>query len=294
MRRVPRRRFQALWLVLITAGLLGGATPQLALADAITCVPSAVAVGQSVSCSAVLTPLPSPPNIPAIDWGDRSAPTLGGQGTHVYSSPGTYMVSGELCFAPGTDPCAATFVPAQTTVTVSARPAPALATASPTPAPAGGSSGGLAVQVHTGWNLVSGPTGTILAAVGSLYSIGSGDGAYVSSAGDAPIAGGRGYWAFFPAATTVRLNGAGERRATVQAPAGQWIMIGNPSGVQATTVSGADQVLIWDAVAGGYEAVTQLAPGQGAWAISLNGGVITLTGTGTGTASVRPSPARHL
>lgn len=262
----------ARWLavsLLVAFGL--GVRPHRALADSIACSPTTVSVGQLVYCLAVLTPLPSPPNSPAIDWGDRSTPSPGTQATHSYASPGTYMVSGVLCFAVGTSPCAAVFAPVQTTVVVTPQ--------APVPSPTT-SAGGMSVPVQASWNLVGGPTGTVLGASGPLYSLGAGDSAYVSSPADAPITGGRGYWAYFAAATSVRLNGAGESSTTVQAPAGQWLMVGNPSGSQAVSIRGADEALAWDAAAGSYRSVTQLAIGQGAWVLSLSGGPITLTGIG--------------
>lgn len=156
---------------------------------------------------------------------------------------------------------------------------------------------GVQVRYAVGWNLVGGPTGTVFNALGSIYSLDSGDTSYDASAGDAPIAGGRGYRAYFPAATSVTLNGAGSGSFSVPAPAGRYLQIGNPSGVQAVTVSGADQVLAWDAAAGSYTIVTQLAVGQGAWALSVNGGTIELTATGapfslpTDTPTPAPSPS---
>jgi hypothetical protein len=149
---------------------------------------------------------------------------------------------------------------------------------------------GVPVRFTAGWNLVAGPAGTVFNAVGPAYTLGPADSAYVSSAGDAPVSGGKGYWAYFPADTTVTLNGAGAAGFNVQAPAGQYLTIGNPSGVQAVTVSGADQVLIWDAKAGSYQAVTQLAVGQGAWALSDNGGALTLTANGTPLAIPTDTP----
>jgi hypothetical protein len=51
-------------------------------------------------------------------------------------------------------------------------------------------------------------------------------------------------------------------------------MIGNPGNTTAT-VTGADVVYIYDGSQ--YRTVTSLTPGQGGWAISVAGGVATIT-----------------
>lgn len=154
---------------------------------------------------------------------------------------------------------------------------------------------GVSVTYKAGWNLVGGPDGTNVQGVGNLYTLGGGG--YTTSAGTDPVSGGKGYWAYYAADTTVTLNGAGLATATVPAPAGQYVMIGNPSGTQAVRVSGADSVFSYDPAAGAYRDGTTLAVGQGAWALSTVGGTITLTAFGPAqpiplaTATPSPSPA---
>src|SRR5438105_11811447 len=120
---------------------------------------------------------------------------------------------------------------------------------------------GVTVTYPAGWNLVGGPDGTVFNAGGNSYTLGAGDTAYVVNPGSAPIAGGKGYWMYFPSQTTVTLNGAGLSSVRVSAPAGQYVMIGNPSGTQMATVEGADQVLTYNVAAGMYNTATQLAIG---------------------------------
>jgi hypothetical protein len=153
---------------------------------------------------------------------------------------------------------------------------------------------GVSVQYAAGWNLVGGPAGTVFGAPGSAYSLGPSDSAYVGTPGTAPVEQGRGYWVFFPAATSVTLNGVGVDSLTIQAPAGRWITIGNPSGTRVATVSGADTVLTWDATGGQYRTAGLLQVGQGAWAFSQAGATLTLTGTGMPLPISTATPAPSL
>jgi hypothetical protein len=126
-----------------------------------------------------------------------------------------------------------------------------------------------------GWNLVAGPAGTIFTgAVGPLYTYQAGDTAYEAVPGTTASVGGRGYWAYFTQPATVVLAGPSAPSASVPAPAGQWVMVGNPSATMPAHVSGADLLFGYDPASGGYAAITTLAPGHGAWAISFSGGTI--------------------
>jgi len=149
---------------------------------------------------------------------------------------------------------------------------------------------GIGVTYHAGWNLIGGPDGTTLPGTIALLTMGPGDPDYVRLPAQGPIAGGRGYWAFFAADTTITLAGAGQMVAQVPAPPGQYIMIGNPSGVQSAVVSGADDVEVWDNATGTYQRTTVLGVGQGGWAMSRTGGIVTITGTGPA-LSVPPAAA---
>jgi hypothetical protein len=62
-------------------------------------------------------------------------------------------------------------------------------------------------------------------------------------------------------------------------PPGQFVLVGNP-GTGTASVSGANVVLFaWSAATGTYQQTSQLAAGQGAWAISPTGGPVTITST---------------
>lgn len=142
----------------------------------------------------------------------------------------------------------------------------------PTPTPSGPT-----VTYQPGWNLVSAPAGTVFSqAQDPLYTFPPGATEYTVVPNSSALASGRGYWAFFNAATTVTLTGTPGGSASFNAPASAWFQIGNP-GIRPATVSGADSVVTYDPVAGAYVATTTLQPGQGAWAISLAGGTITVT-----------------
>lgn len=138
---------------------------------------------------------------------------------------------------------------------------------------------GLSVIYPAGENLISGPPGTVVSgAQGPLYTYQAADSGYETIAAGTPLQAGLGYWADFAAPTTVILAPAQSLFSggsiTVPLPAGHWIMVGNPWSSQAT-LSGADAIFTYDPVKG-YAAAISLAPGQGAWAISVKGGTLTI------------------
>lgn len=146
--------------------------------------------------------------------------------------------------------------------------------------------------------LVGEPQGTVLSnAIGQLYTLAAGGASYIPVPAATALTGGVGYWALFgspptfgplpppvpPATTTIAL------------PAGQWTMVGNPFNVPVSlsavdrsfvpvpislSLNGADRVLVYTAT--GYALVTTLAPGQGAFAFSFDGGSLVLTPNPTG------------
>jgi hypothetical protein len=136
---------------------------------------------------------------------------------------------------------------------------------------------GFSVSYAPGWNIVAGPTGsTITGNVGPFYSFRPGDTSYEVAPAGSALTAGVGAWAYFTARTTTTIGMANPGNMSVQLPPGQYVMIGN-SGDTAATVSGADSVLVYNPSTGGYSQTTQLAAGQGAWAVSVNGAMATLT-----------------
>lgn len=136
---------------------------------------------------------------------------------------------------------------------------------------------GFSVSYAAGWNIVAGPTGSTLTGnSGPLYSFRPGDTSYELAASGSPLTAGAGAWAYFSANTTTSIGISNQGSMSVQLPAGQFVMIGN-SGDTTATVSGADTVLVYNPSSGSYNQTTQLAAGQGAWAISARGGQATLT-----------------
>jgi PKD repeat protein len=132
-----------------------------------------------------------------------------------------------------------------------------------------------------GWNLVDGPTGTVFSrANGPLYSFPAGATDYVVLPNTSPVTGGVGYWAFFNVTTTVVLNGSGPGLPfSTTIPAGQFVIVGNPSSTQTVTVNGADVVDTFNPSSNSYTSSTgsvTLAPGQAAWVYSADGATITI------------------
>lgn len=204
-------------------------------------------------------------NVPADvvytwSWGDSSANSTGQSVTHTFAAQGVYTVT--VTASSASTPSATGT--ATTTVTVSGPAA--------TPTPTGPS-----VLYPTGWNLVAGATGqTFPGASGPLYTFQAGDTNYETLPQGSPISAGRGYWAFFNAPTNVPLIASTQSSITVNVPAGQFIMVGNPSQTQTMTVRGADVVYLFDPTANNYTASNVLPPGKGAWVYSDAGATITI------------------
>src|SRR5579885_1069249 len=134
---------------------------------------------------------------------------------------------------------------------------------------------GATVTYHAGWNLVSVPTGTELTgASGPAYALGPGDSGYVPL-GRGELVGGRAAWVYFPQDTTIALGRSAAEYSRVIAPAGNYLLAGNPSASEVVAVSGADVAMTYDPQIG-YQQVSELQPGQGAFLVSQAGGDILL------------------
>lgn len=135
---------------------------------------------------------------------------------------------------------------------------------------------GNTITFPAGTSLVSGPPGSDFTAVdGALSTLQSSDHEYESVQPSAGTQAGYGYWAQFAQPTSVQLNQGSNMPLTASALAGQWILIGDPSGTLPATVMGASAVYTYDPTSG-YKTATTLQPGQGAWALGSGGGSITI------------------
>jgi len=154
-----------------------------------------------------------------------------------------------------------------------------------------GSSGAVStVTYHAGWNLVGAPDGTRYAgADGPIYTLQPGDTAYESFPAGTPSAAGAGYWVYFGASRTLQVPD-GQAFVTVQLPAAQWVLIGNPSGLRTVPVTGADAVFTYDP-GRGYRAVSSLLPGQGALVYSQDGALLTIGIADTSAGEQEPETA---
>ena len=136
----------------------------------------------------------------------------------------------------------------------------------------------LAISYPAGWNLISGPDGSLVrGAQGVLYTFQPGDIDYEQVPVTTPLHGGYGYWAFFPAGGSIDLA-AGTPRYTVTLLPGVFAMIGNPASQASASVQGADDIELYDPIGGTYSSVSEIPAGQGAWA--LGSGTIVVTGVG--------------
>lgn len=146
---------------------------------------------------------------------------------------------------------------------------------------------GFQVSLASGWNLIAGPAGTTLPGSG-LLTFQAGDTTYETVPAGTPFKAGVGYWAFLPFASQVTLSAASGSSTSVTLPAGQPVMIGNPGNTPAT-VTGADQVFVLAPGGNNYTNGTQLQPGQGAWAMSTNGGQATIANAPASQSTFAPS-----
>ncbi len=140
----------------------------------------------------------------------------------------------------------------------------------PPPLPGGGTA-----TYPAGWNIVGAPDGTVLPV--DAWTWESVRGQYGRVPAGTPLSGGRGYWAYFTAAQSIPLAAGGTASVRIAAPAGGWVLIGDPSASSGATISGADAVYTYDPNAGVYNPATSLGPGGGAWAISFAGGDVVVT-----------------
>jgi hypothetical protein len=141
---------------------------------------------------------------------------------------------------------------------------------------------GATVVWPSGWNLVSGrgiapmyQSGGV-AFAGTVYTLQPGDNGYESLPSDSVLQTGVGYWVYLPDGATAMLVAGSDAPYRVQAPPGQFVMIGNPSGHLPAEISGADTIITYDP-SKGYQAAVILQPGQGALVSSTGGGTITVT-----------------
>jgi len=225
-----------------------------------------VTFSYSASPPAVAPPFASITNVD-IDFGDgqsgtgntgTAGQTVTGTVTHAYTSPGAYTARLSAQASNGGQGSTTTSV----TIQGSAPPP----------------NNGARVTFGVGWNLVAGPSGTVVAeAVGPLYTWQAGDTSYENVASGGSLTAGRGYWAYFNTATTGTVPSVGSQTSVVTAPAAAWFMIGNP-GSTAATVTGVDAADTYSPATGTYGSGTTLQPGQGAWAWSWNGGSVTIRG----------------
>jgi PKD repeat protein len=186
------------------------------------------------------------------DFGDGTSGT-GANTTHVYQNAGTYTIT--------------LYVTDSATNQSASDTARAQIKAS-----------GPVVSYPAGWNIVAGPAGTVFSEADSpLYTIQPNDTTYQVFPPEAPVKSGVGYWAYFSAPDTATLSGTSSSSISVTAPAGQYIMIGNPSSTGAVTIMGADSAVSWDPQTNNWKSVSSLAPGAGAWVVVNNGGTVTLS-----------------
>jgi hypothetical protein len=133
-------------------------------------------------------------------------------------------------------------------------------------------SNGISVSMAQGWDIVGGPSGTVINGnVGPLYTYQAADTSYQIVPAGSTLVDGQGYWAYFAGPATDIIPLAAGQGLSVQLPASHFVMISNP-GSGTATVMGADFMVVFNTATNQYQATTSLGPGQGAWVWSWNGG----------------------
>jgi hypothetical protein len=194
-------------------------------------------------------------------------------GTATYTCPGTNVTlpigtpCPAACAGTATPGCAPAGYP-------SAPPPPPPSPATLLPAP---TTYMTTATYPAGWVIVAGPNGSTLPGYnGTLFTLQAGNGTYQPVSPGTALKPGTGYWAYFSAPFSGALATSTPTSVTVQVPAQQYIMIGNPGNTLAD-VAGADVVLVWNPTTNGYTQTNQLQPGQGGWAGSIRGAQVTIT-----------------
>lgn len=135
-----------------------------------------------------------------------------------------------------------------------------------------------AINYPAGWSMVAFPPGTDLSGVpGLLYTLQPSDQNYQTSSPSQGTTSGLGYWVYFSSPTIVMLAPGSNPSMQVNAPAGEWVMAGDPSGTVPARVTGATYVFLYNTSGGAYVQDATLQPGEGAWVYSTTGGTIQLT-----------------
>lgn len=139
------------------------------------------------------------------------------------------------------------------------------------------------IPYPAGWNLLAGFPGlggaqtVVRGAAEPLLTWQAGDTDYEAVPASAPLVAGRGYWAYFPAPTSVTFPQQPPQLPPFSEPlpAGRFVMVDNPFAT-AALLGGADVVYRYDSDAG-YQPTTTLRAGQGGWAYAAQGGTLTFT-----------------
>jgi PKD repeat protein len=218
--------------------------------------PTTATAGTSVTYTATVATGTAPSGI-TYSWTFGDGGTATGQTvSHTFANPGTYTVT--LTGAVGSSTTGTQT--ASITVTVSA--------STPT---------GPTVTYQPGWNMVAGPAGTSFSqAQNPLYTIQLGTNQYQTQPNTQPVAAGAGYWAFFPAVTTVTLTGTSSTTSSVFVAAGTYAFVGNSSTTQTLTVRGPDACFLYNPTSNSYSIVSTLSPGQACAAFSTDGANVTV------------------
>jgi PKD repeat protein len=140
-----------------------------------------------------------------------------------------------------------------------------------------GAQQGTPVTLQAGWNLVAGIQGlTNSSLLSGPFAYSASSNSYQAVATGQTIQGGAGYWVDLSTSVTLNLPATGVQAISDTLPAGAYMLIGNPTGVQ-MNVTGPDVVNAYNAATSTYQPTTTLAPGQGAWAYSGAGAIASLT-----------------
>lgn len=142
-----------------------------------------------------------------------------------------------------------------------------------------------------GWHLVAFPSGTNLSGiVGPLYTLQPGDTSYETIQTSQGTKNGLGYWAYFASPTAITLAAGTTTQVQLNLPAGEWAMVGDPSGTEFAVINGIDAAFTYDPTNGYVSALgcgpattpgitshcALLSSGQAAWIYSAAGSTVSI------------------
>jgi hypothetical protein len=141
----------------------------------------------------------------------------------------------------------------------------------------------LMVTYPPGWHIISGRVAfgldcpDLCASLGPFYTLQAGDIAYESLPDRANVRTDGGYWFYAPTPVSATVTTSPDLPDSISVPAGQWILVGNPFSSPASISPGGGSMIVIGFDSRGYQDVSQLQVGQGAFVYASQEATLTLS-----------------